>query len=325
MNVLSLFDGIGCGRVALTRAGVQINQYFSSEIDPYAIKIASKNSPAYCNLGDVRDVAQLVESGALGQIDLLIGGSPCQGFSYAGKQLAFNDPRSTLFFEFVKILNILKQQNPNLKFMLENVKMKEEHKNIITSMLGVQPVRINSALVSAQNRVRDYWCNWTVSQPADRGIVLRDILEDTGDGLIKDHGEMKLRNDKAMCLDANYHKGADNHGQRTMVFVAGLDKGLRLDDGKKLSRNYREGSRIYSPEGKAATLTAQAKGGEGGYTGLYGESAISYRKLTPIECERLQGLPDDYTAGGSNTRRYCALGNGWQVDTVEHIFREMQR
>lgn len=325
MNVLSLFDGIGCGRVALTRAGVQINQYFSSEIDKHTIKVASKNSPAYCNLGDVRNVAQLIETGMLGSIDLLIGGSPCQGFSFAGQQLAFNDPRSVLFFEFVKILSLLRKQNPNLKFMLENVRMKKQHSDVITSLLGVQPVRINSALVCAQNRVRDYWCNWTVSQPTDRGIVLRDILEDAGDGFIKDRDEMKVRNDKAMCLDANYHKGADNHGQRTLIFVGGLDKGLRLDDGKKLSRNYRDGSRIYSTKGKAAALTAQAKGGEGGYTGLYGEDTITYRKLTPVECERLQGLPDDYTAGVSATQRYRALGNGWQVDTVEHIFREMQR
>lgn len=390
MKVLSLFDGMSCGRIALERAGVPVTQYLASEIDKYAITVSRANYPDIIQLGDVVTVRAMAEAGVFGHMDMLIGGSPCQGFSFAGKQLAFDDPRSALFFEYVRILRALQRTNPNIRFMLENVRMKKEHLAVITQMLGVEPVFINSALVSAQNRQRFYWCNWSVSQPADRGIMLRDIIES---------GEVDR--DKSFCIDANYYKGGslknylaksrrqivlssgrgegvkviahrgDSYsmngrihsidgksptlianpagGNRPplietgtkiafqtdemrlmvkepskngLIFVAGLEKGKRLDDGKNLSRNYREGSRIYSIEGKAAALTSQAKGGAGGHTGLYGDE-ITYRKLTPIECERLQGVPDNYTAAVSNTQRYKMLGNGWQVDTVEHIFREM--
>lgn len=325
MRVLSLFDGISCGLVALKRAGIPVTQYFASEIDKHAITIARKNHPEIVHLGDVVSVRQMAEAGLLNSIDLVIGGSPCQGFSPAGKQLAFDDPRSVLFFEFVRIVRAI----PNVKFLLENVRMKKEHLDTISAYTGVQPVCINSALVSAQNRVRYYWCNWSVDQPEDRGIYLRDIVEDgehpehilsksaqqraartkhskpqimpdkTGTlntknnsgqlsfdkgttlvpvGPIKDRGELKVRNHKSMCLDANYYKGADNHGHRTIIGIAGNTE-VRKDD------------------------------------------SITYRKLTPIECERLQTLPDNYTEGVSNTQRYKQLGNGWTVDVIAHIFK----
>lgn len=270
MNTLSLFDGISCGRVALERAGISVTKYFASEIDPYAMKISRKNYPDIIQLGCVRAVRQMAECGLFGHVDVLMGGSPCQGFSFAGDQLAFDDPRSVLFWEFVYTLRALQRVNPAIKFLLENVRMKKEHLAVITNFMGVKPVRINSALVSAQNRDRYYWCNWNVSQPADRGIFLRDIIQTDGIGYIKNLGKFYLRNEKAMNLDANYFKGADNHGQRTVIF-----------DG------------------------------------------ITYRKLTPIECERLQTLPDDYTAGVSNTQRYKCLGNRWNVETIAHIFRRM--
>ena len=176
MNVLSLFDGMSCGRIALDRAGIQVNKYYASELDKYAIKVSQANYPDIEHLGDVTKWREWDIDWA--SIDLLIGGSPCQGFSFAGKQLAFDDPRSALFFVYVDILNHIKSINPNVKFMLENVRMKKEFLTIITEQVGVEPIFINSSLVSAQNRQRYYWCNWDVEQPEDKGILLKDIIDD---------------------------------------------------------------------------------------------------------------------------------------------------
>lgn len=411
MNVLSLFDGMSCGRIALERAGVPVTNYYAAEIDKWAIKIAKKNYPDTIHLGDVRDVHDFI----LPEIDLLIGGSPCQGFSFAGKMLNFDDPRSKLFFEFVRLKEEL---NPKW-FLLENVKMKKESQAIISKYLGVEPIEINSALVSAQNRRRLYWTNIPFDGlPEDKGIVLKDILLDYTDdkyvlsdtalrridrktysspkvmpgktgtlntknnsgalsvdsgttlipfilsedavertldacapktwksgnkmgrvpfptnidgkaktlcttngdgnravnyvpvrvatdegikghdynkraysaegkspclntgsggstypkitqiGVIKNKGEFQVRNEKSMCLDANYFKGPDNHGQRTLI-----------------------------------------------------QEGVLYRRLTPVECERLQTVPDNYTEGVSDTQRYKMLGNGWTVDVIAHIFK----
>ena len=170
MNVLSLFDGMSCGRLALDRLGIEVDNYYSAEIDKYAIQVSEDNYPDIIRLGDVCDV----KAKDLPKIDLILAGSPCQGFSFAGKQLAFDDPRSALFFEFVRIL---KECEPKY-FLLENVKMKKEFLDIISQQVGVEPILINSALVSAQNRQRYYWTNILgVEQPEQRGVVLRDILE----------------------------------------------------------------------------------------------------------------------------------------------------
>jgi site-specific DNA-cytosine methylase len=208
INVLSCFDGISCGKLALQRAEIEVDNYFASEIDKYAIKIAQKNFPDTIQLGDIRNW----QSWKLPRIDLLIAGSPCQGFSNAGLGLNFEDPRSKLFFVFCDILKDLKEKNPNLKFMLENVKMKKEWRDIISEYMGVEPVLINSALVSAQNRQRLYWANWTFPQPEDRHIYLADIIED---------GEVDR--EKSYCIDANYHKGGNPRsyfegGKRQLVF-----------------------------------------------------------------------------------------------------------
>ena len=180
--VLSLFDGMSCGQLALQKLGIKVKQYYAAEIDKHAIKVTQHNFPNTIQLGDVTKVF----AKDLPKIDLLIGGSPCQGFSFAGKQLAFDDPRSKLFFEFVRLKN---ECNPTY-FMLENVKMKKEFEVIISKYMGVAPIEINSALLSAQNRVRLYWTNianepyglfgdmqCTIPQPKDKGILLRDILE----------------------------------------------------------------------------------------------------------------------------------------------------
>jgi len=182
INVLSLFDGMSCGQIALQKLGIKVNKYFAAEIDKHAIAVTQHNFPNTIQLGDVTKVF----AKDLPKIDLLIGGSPCQGFSFAGKQLAFDDPRSKLFFEFVRLKN---ECNPTY-FMLENVKMKKEFELIISNYMGVAPIEINSALLSAQNRVRLYWTNianepfglfgdmaCTIPQPKDKGILLRDILE----------------------------------------------------------------------------------------------------------------------------------------------------
>lgn len=189
MNVLSLFDGMSCGQIALRELGVKIDTYFASEVDKFAIQNTMANFPYTVQLGDVRNV----HAKDLPHIDLLIAGSPCQGFSFAGRQLNFNDPRSALFFEFVRILHEIQEYNPDILFLLENVRMKKKYENVISEQLGVYPVVINSALVSAQNRVRLYWTNirtreeydlfgkrvfTAIPQPEDREIYIRDILED---------------------------------------------------------------------------------------------------------------------------------------------------
>lgn len=188
LTVLSLFDGMSCGAIALREAGISVKQYFASEIDRQAIRQTQHNFPDTIQLGNVTDV----KATDLPSIDLLIGGSPCQGFSFAGKQLNFSDPRSKLFFEYVRILREIQAYNPDVKFLLENVRMLSEYENIISSHLGIFPVAINSSLVSAQNRYRLYWTNIRIKsvrdlfgstlhtdipQPEDRGIYLRDILD----------------------------------------------------------------------------------------------------------------------------------------------------
>jgi site-specific DNA-cytosine methylase len=275
MNVLSLFDGMSCGQLALQRAGIQVDNYFASEIDRYAIQVATANFPAMIQLGDVKEVwvsndlstkeKGISHEGKIHKIDLLIGGSPCQGFSFAGKQLNFDDPRSKLFWEYVRLLKALKPKY----FLLENVKMKKESMDVITNALGVEPIFINSNRVSAQNRQRYYWTNIPMeSLPDDKGIVLSDILEDG-----------HVDRDKSHCIDANYFKGGN-------------------------LKSYFEKHRrqlVFSKDGMCHVGT-------------------EYRKLTPLECERLQTVPEGYTDHVSNTQRYKMLGNGWTVDVVSHIF-----
>ena len=170
-NVLSLFDGISCGQIALNRAGVAYETYYASEIDKNAIKVTQSNYPNTVQLGEVSQIKAL----NLPQIDLLIGGSPCQGFSFIGKGLNFNDPRSCLFFEFLRLLEECKPKY----WLLENVVMKKEHEQIISSYLKVKPSKINSALVSAQNRIRLYWTNLPIPEIKDRLILLDDIIEES--------------------------------------------------------------------------------------------------------------------------------------------------
>jgi DNA (cytosine-5)-methyltransferase 3A len=281
MNILSLFDGISCGRVALERAGVKVDNYYASEIDEFAIKVSRFNHDDVQQIGNVLNIDET----ALPQIDLIMGGSPCQGFSFAGKGLAFEDPRSRLFFEFVDLIDRCKPKY----FLLENVRMKKEFLDIITEYLEVEPILINSSLVSAQNRQRYYWTNIpNIGPPEDTcSDMLEDILEP----------------------------------RPSRKYLAGQQLRDNYQGGNQLNPNYKsQANRIHDINKKAPTIMAGSHGYANGYINQDGD----IRKLTPIECERLQTLPDNYTDGVSDTQRYKGLGNGWTVDVVAHILRKMQ-
>ena len=281
MIVLSLFDGISCGQQALKELGIPVEKYYASEIDKWAIAITQYNFTDTIQLGDIEKWRDWDIYWA--SIDLIQGGSPCQGFSFAGKQLNFDDTRSKLFFVFVEILEHTKKHNPNVKFLFENVRMKKEYQDVITEYLGVEPVMINSALVSAQNRVRLYWTNiGKIKQPEDRGILLKDILEDAT--AVCDDGILAYAREKSKTLRAGGRCSYDRHEWDSVG-----DKGTPL----------------------------------------------WWRKLTPLEAERLQTLPDNYTAYGinekgekikiSNTQRYKTLGNGWTVEVIKHIYKKLKK
>jgi len=290
---------MSCGQIAIERAGVKVDNYFASEIDKYAIKVTKANYPNTKHIGSVVDV----KGDELPKIDLLIGGSPCQGFSFAGKQLNFDDPRSALFFEFVRLL---KETKPKY-FLLENVRMKKQHQDIISKHLGVEPICINSSLVSAQNRVRFYWTNIPgIEQPQDKGLLLKDVLE------------------KGVAdRDESYYKGGNlksyfEKHRRQLVFSK--DNLCHVGDADIKGNDCIK--RVYSPEGKAPCLTTMGGGHREPKINI---DAITWRKLTPLECERLQTVPDNYTDHVSNTQRYKMLGNGWTVDIIEHILKYIKQ
>jgi len=396
MNILSLFDGMSCGQIALDKLGIKPTNYFASEIDKFAIQTAKKNFPNTIHLGDVTKIQtsgdHLLDEFECGhKIDLLIGGSPCQGFSYSGKRLNFEDPRSKLFFEYVRLLKELKPKY----FLLENVRMAKASQDIITEYLGVEPVVINSNLVSAQNRHRLYWTNIpNVTQPKDKGIVLKDILEDY-DTIGEEHfhsnkameymerGNKKWMQagsrradrytqspdkEKAFTLTANFHKGVPYNYFDDTRATSNDTSGLILEGHATNINGHDYLKRIYSPEGKAPTLTTMGGGNREPKVSVKGARIVNrrldengtrkdndtsiklqaqievraddisnclttvqkdsivvkdkrWRKLTPLECERLQTVPDGYTEGVSNTQRYRMLGNGWTVDVIAHILK----
>lgn len=209
MNILSLFDGMSCGRIAAERAGLKVDKYYASEVDKHAIKVSQANWSDIIQLGDVTKWREWPINWA--SIDLLIGGSPCQGFSFAGKQLAFDDPRSKLFFVYVDILNHIRSIDPDVKFMLENVKMKKEHLAVISDQLGVEPVFINSALVSAQNRQRYYWANWEITPPEKFNVCFNDVAE-SPINLIKPKSDKVVRSGTLAGGSQGYRIYAD-HGK----------------------------------------------------------------------------------------------------------------
>jgi DNA (cytosine-5)-methyltransferase 3A len=320
MKVLSLFDGISCCRVALgNTTGIE---YFASEIDKNAIKIAKKNWPNTVHLGDVKDV-----SGAKlpSEIDILVGGSPCTDLSIAMKsRTGLEGNRSKLFWEYLRIL----QQTKPKWFILENVaSMSDKDKDIITKALGVQPVMINASLVSAQNRKRYFWTNIPIKGlPADRGLTVADILEPSVDDTytVKSKYTERTVASKNGVKEVGYIKEATGQAHQAnrvydpsgksptlLASVSGL-----IQIGHVSNKNY-QGNRVYDTSGKSVTLTALG-GCVGGKTGLY-KTAAAIRKLTPVECERLMGLPDGYTDGISMTARYKAIGNAFHVEIIKWI------
>ena len=429
MRVLSLFDGMSCGQIALNKLGLKDYTYYASEIDKYAMQITQKNFPETIQVGDVTQL----KSEDFTNIDLMFAGSPCQGFSFAGKQLAFDDPRSKLFFEFVRLLKEVKPKY----FLLENVRMKKEYLDVISEQVGAQPTLINSALLSAQSRQRYYWTNIPFDKNIeDRGIVLKDILEtepsqptlmsnkfvnrQQGRSCLIDQSKEKASNLSAMEYVKNGRQGdylaCDYDGKPKQV--GKINKGGQGDriystDGKGISLSAQSGGtasngnmliqvgiaadikgydiikRVYSPEGKSPTLTTMGgghrepkvavqqvnpsreaagkqpyiqnrvfseegkshaltasfasrtnvetkskirdksktvrSGGRGSYDRHEWDSVdeLHWRKLTPLECERLQTVPDNYTEGVSNTQRYKMLGNGWTVDVIVHILKSL--
>ena len=308
-NVLSLFDGVSCGQVALEKAGIKYKNYYASEIDKYAIQVTQKNYPKTIQIGDVTKLA----TKDLPKIDLLMAGSPCQGFSNAGTKLNFDDPRSKLFFDFVRILKELKPKY----FLLENVKMKQEWQDVISQYVGVQPILINSSLVSGQNRQRLYWSNIpNISQPKDKGIILHDVLETKGEYIkISKRGVYKRFQHKSSCLTAGGNSGG-NHSDMDLIG----QKMNHVGDATDI-KGYDIIKRIYSKYGKSPTVTTVTSGNSHIKISL---SDYEYRRLMPIECERLQTLPDNYTEGVSNSQRYKAIGNGWTVNVITHIFKHMK-
>jgi DNA-cytosine methyltransferase len=480
MKVLSLFDGMSCGQLALNRLGIKVDTYYASEIDKYAMQVTQANFPETIQVGDVCNL----DPNDFKDVDLMLAGSPCQGFSFAGKQLAFDDPRSALFFEFIRLLKEIKPKY----FLLENVKMKKEYLQVISEQVsacypeipfGIEPIFINSSLVSAQNRQRYYWTNIpNITQPEERGIVLRDILETEpndptlmsdnfvyrqiknkkdrclvtedkekasslsameyvkngrqGDYLACDNdgvpvdkelGEghkqdlqkeilpsfdenlkkMTTKDEKAYCLTATYSAAYPPNSmerkQRTMIPVEEgqempEDISLVYDNEGKSHKPEHIGTavdinghdilkRVYSPDGKSPTVntcqggnrepkvlvkamtevrTPEANKIRYEHRKKTGKdwsprnmrhlverkdekmntltSALTkqhimqitkddtqevyWRKLTPRECERLQTVPDDYTNHVSNTQRYKMLGNGWTIEVITHILKNME-
>ena len=431
--VLSLFDGISCGQESLKKAGISTRIYLASEIEKYPKQITRKNHPLTVQLGDVTKVV----ADDLPHVNLLMGGSPCQGFSFAGKQLNFDDPRSALFFEFVRLLRECKPDY----FLLENVMMKQEYQDVITEHLGVEPVMINSSLVSAQNRKRLYWTNIpgvgqpddlqidlvsvleedatepmlsniyggfgekkprvhtgksvtiraasggghipsvTIKQPEDKGILLKDVLEKSPEDYTLMSDRFVNRNKDAGCLvDSDKPKASSlsameyvKNGRQGDYILCGRivgrkinpETGKRDDYNPELKRKKRIEARLDEKSGTLTTVQTDnvlivPEATKKGYTEIQDGDCFdatfinsktrrgrnmkdksncltaanydymryehpTYRKLTPIECERLQTLPDNYTEGVSNTQRYKALGNGWTVDVIVHILQGLKQ
>jgi len=308
MNVLSLFDGMSCGQQALERNGVRVNNYFASEIDKYAIKVTQANYPKTKQLGSVIDV----DGYLLPNIDLLLGGSPCQSFSFAGKRKGMStkdeqeiltleyylelklegfefEGESYLFWEYMRLLKELKPKY----FLLENVMMGNKWEKILSKAIGVNPIEINSSLVSAQNRRRLYWTNIgmitgglfgdlqsIIQQPKDKGILLKDVIEEDVD-------------DKYYLKDDSF------------VF-------------DRIKNDHPFTPRIPKVNEKSNCLTI----GGSGCNDLINNSKI--RRLTPVECERLQTVKENYTNCVSDTQRHKMLGNGWTVDVISHILNYMK-
>ena len=369
MNVLSLFDGMSCGQQALERAGIKVDNYYASEIDKYAIQVTMANYPNTHQLGSVVDV----DTTKLPKIDLLIGGSPCQSFSFAGcrKGMSTKDSQevltlehylklkqeeyefegqSYLFWEYMRILTEIRATNPNVLFLLENVIMGDKWESVLSKAIGLKPIEINSALVSAQNRRRLYWTNIGlksqglfgylysgIEQPKDKRVLLKDILEQEVDEkyYLSNRDIEKIKNWKSQQnplenIETNFRKNgcltargnSDMHSGMKLVIDNQILTTSKERKVYQLSQNNKSNGgtqpyqqdRIYDVDGISPDLQANLPSG----SNMINTQRL--RRLTPVECERLQTVKDNYTNHVSDSQRYKMLGNGWTVDVIAHIF-----
>jgi DNA-cytosine methyltransferase len=357
MNVLSLFDGMSCGQIALNRVGIKYDNYFASEIDKHSIKVTQHNYPNTIQLGDITSI----KGSDLPTITLMCGGSPCQNLSFAGKMNGMStkdkyeivsleqylelkekgyefDGQSYLFWEYVRLLNEVKPKY----FLLENVKMLKKWENIISNVLGVEPIEINSTLVSAQNRRRLYWTNIpNVQQPIDKEINLKDIIVDDIfnlkmtndekiDSLTKSYGsDIVVNEDDVVTLYANNGKKVNIDLSNDVPFSF---YETRTEEGKEMRRKIRiETGRDSTPRSKEYKMYKPIKTHKGNCL-VTVESPLdyivdtnwNYRKLHRIEMERLQTVPNGYTNVVSDSQARKMLGNGWTVDVIAHIFKNIE-
>ena len=296
-SVLSLFDGMSCGQIALNRVGIEYDNYFASEIDKHAIKVTQTNYPKTIQLGDVTKV----KGSDLPKIDLLIGGSPCQGFSFSGKQLNFDDQRSKLFFEFVRLVKELKPKY----WLLENVVMKKEFEQIISEHLGVQPIKINSSLVSAQNRERLYWANFEIKQPTDKGVNLIDILET--DELINPSAIRGRRLNKATILGRRLNERGvrDDYNKEAPITQCLEVRATNTNKSNCLTTVEKDNVLTTMPIGRHKDAF---------------KNKLPFRYYTLKEYCRLQTVSENYFNTVSESQAKKMLGNGWTVDVIAHIF-----
>lgn len=306
MIVLSLFDGMSCGQIALNQSGLEVEKYFASEIKPHAIKCTQHNFPDTIQIGDVckisyRDGILTTENGdfEVGKIDLLIGGSPCQGFSRAGKELNFNDERSKLFFEYVRIL---KEVNPAY-FLLKNVVMRKEYSDVITDILGVTPIMINSALVSAQERKRLYWTNIQgIKQPEDRNIYLCDVVNFKSETPLKENIIDEIRKYTKRDFDVSIDKNGNIRPHRKDKRKSGIS----------------EIGTLRNPNCKSVTIIKS-------HAPKTYKGPFEIYELNRNECEQLQNVPLNYTIPVSEKQAKDLLGDGWTVEVIKHIFRNISQ
>ncbi len=385
INVASFFDGCSGLQLALHKAGIPIGVYHASEIDPHAIKVTQANFPNTIQMGDI---TKIFYTSFNHHIDLMAGGSPCQGFSFAGKQLNFDDPRSRLFFDFIRIRDELLPKY----VLLENVRMAKESQDVISKYMGCEPTKINSADVSPQSRNRLYWLvkyDWDlekyvpvhIPQPTKKDVVIRDILEDlpfgeipnylanTWGGIPRGDKVKSIDDAKANCLTASMWKGQIPTFIKKPNPTASKDGLIRV--GTATLKGHDSIKRVYSADGKAPTLTTMGGGhrepkismgrvvnrrlDENGVrkdgqldlpftpkvevreddlsnclTTVEKDNVVVnrdeylWRKLTPLECERLQTMPDNYTDHVSKTQRYKMIGNGWTIDVIAHILNQVK-
>lgn len=327
MIVLSLFDGVSAGQLALKRLNIIVDKYYASEINKYVIQITQTNFPNTIQLGDVTKWQEW--DIAWGEIDLLLAGFPCQPWSVAGKKQGDKDPRGKLFWDMLDIKNHIEKFNPNVKFLFENVKMKQDFQDYINQAIGIAPILINSSTVSAQSRKRLYWTNipgtkkfpmfddiLEIGQPKDKGLTVKDIIEPEVDE--KYYLSIDRKSTSLSALGGG-------RGAKTGLYLIGASRGRYIVDGKRKDiRNAPTEQKLEIRKDNKTNCLSSVEKDNRVLINIDNEN-YAIRRLTPTECERLQTFPDGYTEGISDNQRYKALGNSWTVDVIVHIMKGLKR